>query len=115
MERWWQEVWGEARLDLISELVCDRYVRHGAAGTVERDHEALRDDLEQYQRTLHRPEVTIGDMTVDDDKVWTRVTMRGVNIETGDLRTVSWLQLHRLDGGRIAESWMLYANDIDWR
>jgi hypothetical protein len=115
IERWWQQVWGEGRLDLIPELVCDRYVRHSAAGVVERDHDGLRDDLEQYQRVLHRPQVSVDDIAVAGDKVWTRVTMEGVNLATGDLRTVSWLQVHRLEGGRIAESWMLYANDIDWR
>lgn len=115
LRRWWDEVWGEQRLDLVSELVGEPYVRHSAAGTVTRDHAGLREDLTQYWRVLHRPRVSFDDMAVAGDKIWSRVTMEGVNIETGDVRTVSWLQVHRFVDDRIVESWMLYANDVDWR
>jgi hypothetical protein len=115
IRRWWDEVWGEERLDLIPELVGEPYVRHSAAGTVTRDHEGLAKDLCQYWRVLNRPTVSFDDMAVADDKVWSRVTMEGVNLETGELRKVSWLQVHRFADGRIVESWMLYANDVDWR
>jgi ketosteroid isomerase-like protein len=115
MRRWWDEVWGEGRLDLIPELVAERYVRHSASGTVERDHEAFQSDMCQYQRVLHSATVSLDDVAVSGDRVWSRVTMQGVNLETGDPRTVSWLQVHRIENGRIAESWVLYANDVDWR
>lgn len=115
IRRWWDEVWGEERLDLVPELVGEPYVRHGPTGTVTRDHAGLCKDLAQYLRVLSHPTVSFDDMAVAGDKVWSRVTMEGVNRETGDVRTVSWLQVHRLAGGKIVESWMLYANDVDWR
>jgi len=115
MRRWWNEVWGEGRLDLIPELVADRYVRHSANGSVERDHEGFQADMCQYQRVLNSPKVSLDDVAVNGDTVWSRVTMEGVNLETGDPRTVSWLQVHRIENSRIAESWVLYANEVDWR
>jgi hypothetical protein len=115
MQRWWNDVWQEGRDDLVAELVADPYVRHGASATVRRNHQELRDDLRQFQRVLHHPTVTIDDAAYADDKVWSRVTMEGLNRETGEMRTVSWLQVHRLENDKIAESWMLYANGIDWR
>jgi hypothetical protein len=115
MHRWWHEVWEDGRDELVPELVTDPYVRHSASGVVRRDHAELRKDLRQFQRVMHHPTVTVDDVAYVDDKVWTRLTMEGANFETGEVRVVVWLQLHRLEGDKIAETWMLYANGIDWR
>ena len=34
--RWWSEVWGQGRLDLIDELLADTYVTHSADGPTAR-------------------------------------------------------------------------------
>lgn len=115
MHRWWNEVWQEGRDDLVPELVTDPYLRHGATESLRRNHKALRDDLRQFQRVMHQPTVTVDDVAYVDDKVWSRITMEGLNMETGEMRVVSWLQIHRIEDDKIAESWMLYANGIDWR
>ena len=61
-----------------------------------------------------KPDIVVHDRVADGDRVWSRVTMRGRNIDTGQLRTVEWLQIHRVVDGRIVELWGLYAGDVTW-
>ena len=53
------------------------------------------------RRAPGEPEIEVHDRVVDGDRVWSRVTMRGVSFETGQPRTVQWLQIHRVVEGRI--------------
>ncbi len=115
VRRWWDEVWGEADTGPIDELVADRYVRHSASGTRVLTREELKADMAQYFRVLHKPTTTVDDRAVAADRVWSRLTSRGVDLETGELRTVTWLQVHRFDDTcRICETWLLYADGVDW-
>ena len=115
VRRWWDEVWSEGNLDAVDELITEPYVRHGRTGTIERTRAEVKADLQQYFRVMHRPVVTIRDQVVDGDTVWTRLTMEGVNLETAERRVLSWLHVQRLDAsGRIAESWQLATDGVDW-
>jgi len=114
IQRWFDEVWGEGRLELIDELVADPYVRHTREGTVTRTRAEVKEDFVQYLRALRHAVTSIDDQTVDGDRVWSRLTSRGVSPETGEPVTVTWLQVNRVTGGRIAETWVLFARDVDW-
>jgi hypothetical protein len=116
VQRWLDEVWMGGDLDLVDELVAPRYVRHGPSGTVVRDRAGLREDLLQYSRVLHKPVITVDDQAVAGDRVWTRMTIEGVDLEAGTTRVMSWLQVFRIDEeGLLAESWLLHAVGVDWR
>lgn len=116
VRRWLDEVWMAGDLDVVDELVAPRYVRHGPSGTVARDRDALREDLRQYFRVFHKPVITVDDQTVAGDRVWTRMTIEGVDLEAGTTRVMTWLQVFRIDAeGRLAESWLLHAVGVDWR
>ena len=52
--------------------------------------------------------------SVSGNEVWSRVTTTGVNRKTEEPTTISWLQVCRIEHGRIAEMWMLYALGSDW-
>ena len=114
VEQWQERAWGNCDLDAVDELTTDPLVRHGPSGTEHRTHAQLKHDLRQYQRALGKPEITVHDRTVDGDRVWSRVTMRGANLDTGEPRTLQWLQIHRVVDGRLSEIWSLYASDIVW-
>lgn len=114
VEQWQARAWCEYDLSAVDELAADPMVRHGPSGTVERSHSDLKQDLRQYQRTLCKPMITVHDRVLQDDKVWSRITMRGHNMETGEPRSVQWLQIHRVADGRIAELWALYTTDVAW-
>jgi hypothetical protein len=116
VRRWLDEVWMAGHLDAVDELVAPRYVRHGPSGTVVRDRAGLKDDLRQYFRVLQKPVISVDDQAVAGDRVWMRVTIEGVDFEAGTTRLMTWLQVFRVDDeGRLAESWVLHAADVDWR
>lgn len=114
VEQWQARAWGEGDVSAVDEFAADPLVRHGPAGTASRTHAELKDDLRRYQRTICKPDITVHDRVVDGDRVWSRVTMHGRNLETGEPRTLEWLQIHRVEAGRIVELWGLYAGDVKW-
>lgn len=114
VQRWQERGWGEGDLDAVDDLIGDTFTRHSSSGTAVRTRAELKDDLRQYQRALHRPTITVHDRVVDGDRVWTRMTMRGCNLDTGEERTVDALQIHRVEGGVIVEAWSLHASGANW-
>ena len=114
IQRWFDEVWGEGRLDLIDELVTEPYVRHSQQGTVVRTRDEVKEDFVQYLRVLRHAVTTIDDQVVSGDRVWSRLTSKGVSPETGEPATVTWLQVNRVADGRLAETWVLFARDVNW-
>jgi hypothetical protein len=66
-------------------------------------------------RLLHDPVTTIDDQVVSGDRVWTRATTQGVNLDTGATSVLTWLVVHRLADGRLAESWSATLPGVDWR
>jgi ketosteroid isomerase-like protein len=114
VEQWQARAWGECDLSAVDELMADPLVRHGPSGTERRTHAELKQDLKRYQRALGSAEVIVHDRVVDGDRVWSRTTMHGANIDTGVPRTLQWLQIHRVVDGKIVEVWSLYASDVKW-
>jgi hypothetical protein len=112
--RWWNEVLGEGRLELIDELVADTYVSHTLDGTRARTRAQLKHDLVSFQRTLHGSATSIDDQCVSGDVVWSRITTRAADLSTGDMVTITWLTVSRVTNGRLSESWVLHAPGIDW-
>ena len=114
VDEWQQRAWGDGDLSAVDELIAEPFVRHGVAGSSKRTHAELKQDMIQYQKALGKPVIIVQDRVVDGDKVWTRTTMRGANLQSGEPRTIDWLQIHRVVDGRIVEVWTLHATDVDW-
>lgn len=114
VQRWWDEVWRDGRLDVLDELLTDPFTRHGSLGSnvIARDEYKAR--MRDFQRTLHRAETTVHDQAVRGDCVWMRATSRGLNRETGELAVVSWLLVMRVEAGRIAEMWTSPMSGVAW-
>lgn len=112
--RWWDEVWGAGDLDVLDEILTDPFTRHTSDGTIVAARADYKHVLRGVQRTLHRPDTTIDDRHYSGDRIWTRATSRAVNLDTGDVVTVSWLLLQRVEGERFAEQWLLAARGVDW-
>lgn len=114
IEQWDERAWGNCDTSAVDDLVGEKFVRHGQSGTVVRSREELKQDLRQYKKALGTPIIEVLDRTVDGDKVWSRTRLRGAHLETGELRTVERLQIHRIEDGRIVEVWLLTASDVEW-
>ena len=114
VDDWQHRAWGEGDVSVIAELVAEPFVRHGVTGTAKRTHAELEHDLRQYQKALGRPAITVHDRVVDGDKVWSRTTMRGANLQSGEPRTIEFIQIHRVADGKIVEVWTLHATDVHW-
>ena len=110
---YWERLWNDAALDAVKEVISDRYLRHTASGSMQRTHAQVREDLMRYHRVLYRPDITIDDQAVAGGTVWTRLTLRGLNVETEENVVLSWLHVARVVDGRIAEAWSLSA-PVDW-
>jgi ketosteroid isomerase-like protein len=114
VDEWHHRAWGDCDLSAVDDLVAETYVRHGTTGSAKRTHAELKHDLCQYQKALGKPVITVHDRAVDGDKVWSRMTMRGANLQTGEPRTIHWIQIHRVADGKIVEVWTLHATDVEW-
>ena len=114
VDEWQRRAWGDCDLSAVDELIAEPFVRHGTNGTATRTRAQLKSDLRQYMKALGKPVIEVHDRVVDGDKVWSRTTIRGANLQTGETRTVERLQIHRVEDGRVAELWHLVATDVFW-
>jgi hypothetical protein len=112
---YWDGLWGQRRLELIDQLMAEPYTRHSAAGTRRMRRADLKGEFMQYWRVLYDAVTTVDDQVIAGDRVWTRATMRGVNLEAGGTaNVVTWLIVHRVLDGRFVESWSATLPGVDW-
>ena len=113
--RYWDGLWSGHDLSVVDELIGEPYIRHSSAGTRSLSHKDLKREIAEAWRLLHDPETTIDDQVETGDRVWTRATTAGINLDTGARSVLTWLVVHRLAGGRIVESWSATLPGVDWR
>lgn len=114
MRAWWERVWREGDLDALDEILTDPYTRHTSAGSETITREAYKAKLANSQRLLYRPDTTIDDEVVVGDKIWTRATSTGLNLDTGEVATITWMTIHRVADGRLAEAWIAALVGVHW-
>jgi hypothetical protein len=113
--RYWEGLWRRRDLSVVDELIGEPYVRHSSAGTRSLTRAEFKRELKDAWHLLHDPTTTIDDQVGAGDKVWTRATTQGINLDTGEPSVVTWLVVHRLADGRLVESWSATLPDVDWR
>lgn len=114
VEQWLERAWGHCDLSAVDDLIEEPFIRHNRDGSMTRTRSELRADLCEYQKALGKPIIEVRDRVVDGNRVWSRTTMRGASLQTGETRVVDWIQIHRVEGGRIVEVWTLHALDVAW-
>ena len=117
LQRWWNELWGAGNLDVLGELLAPLYTRHDQNGTRTFTVEQYRDEIDRYTDLMEGARTTIDDMAVAGDRVWARCTTHTATLASPDdlaPLAIAWMIVHRLEGGRIAESWVLYRAGLDW-
>ena len=114
VQRWWDGIWGEGDLSILEELVAEPYVRHTGMGTERLSHAEYKKKLVQTRRVMRGAVTTIDDQVVSGDKVWSRATSRGINLEGDDATVMTWMVIHRIADGKIAETWAITTYGVDW-
>lgn len=112
--RFFGEVWGEGKLDLVDELFAPGYVGHpsGPEETV-RGPGGVKEFIGRLREGVPDLTMTLEDEVADGDKVVTRWTARGTHDgelmgidPTGRTATVTGITILRFDdGGQIVEGW----------
>ena len=115
VQRYWDRLWNERDLTVIDELIAEPYVRHSSSGTRSLTRAQFKQEVRESWQLLHDPATTVDDQVTAEDRIWTRATTTGVNLDTGQTSVVSWLVVHRVADGRIAESWSATLPGVDWR
>jgi ketosteroid isomerase-like protein len=113
--RYWDGLWVRRDLSVIDALIADPYVRHSSTGTRSLSRTEFKREIKQAWQLLHDPATTIDDQVAAGDRVWTRATTQGVNLDTGEKSVLTWLVVHRVADGRLAESWSATLPGVDWR
>jgi hypothetical protein len=114
LRRWYDEMWGQLRPELISELVGPVYTRHETGGT-------RRVTPEEYraQTTPFMAQISIEDLRysliAEGDKVCAVGSWRikaaegaqgGADVWGPDGKQWDWVQLFRVEGRRLVETWL---------
>ena len=112
--RRWYDIWREDDLSVVEELCTDPYIRHTGMGTERLSLAEYKKKLAQTTRVLKGAVTTIDDCVVDGDKVWTRATSHGVNLDAVDASVMSWIVVHRIEDGKLAEVWAATVPGVEW-
>ena len=99
VRRWFTESWAGGDVELLQELAGDGYIRHTPEGT---EAVSAEEHVATVRSAIERSGVPDNSVHFlgEGDEVAARLTM-----QWPDGETVLVIQLFRLEGGRIAETW----------
>ena len=115
IQRWWQGIWGDGDLSVVDEICADPYRRHTGMGSEVLTREEHKDRLRHTRQVMRGAVTTIDDQVVAGDRVWTRATSRGVNLVSVENAVITWMVVHRIEGGKIAETWACTLPGVEWK
>jgi predicted ester cyclase len=106
------EAFDTGRLALLDEAVAENYVDHMPLPGVPSGREGLKRTVEIFRAGLPDMKSTIEQVIVENEFVVTRLTITGTHRGdflgvkgTGKKITFAGLDIHRVQGGRVVESW----------
>jgi predicted ester cyclase len=111
IRRWYDEVWRARNPDAMDALYAPTWVGHFATGELP-DPASHKRAAVGFQAAFPDAQYTVGPLFGEGDYVSSLVTIRATHLgefrgvaATG--RPITWVQMniHRVEGGRIAEQW----------
>jgi steroid delta-isomerase-like uncharacterized protein len=110
VRRYFEEVWNKGELNLIGELVSDKFIGELPILGEIRGLEAVRQQVQTFRTTFPDLRMTIDDIGMVGDRVFTRWTGRGTHKgsfmgipPTNNRGEVSGISIHKLANGKIIE------------
>lgn len=116
VRRFVEEIFNRGDLNVVAELVAPDYLHHDpTTREFGSGIEGFRQLIRFYRSAFPDLSITLDDQIASGDKVVDRWTGRGTHqgkfmdmAPTGKQVTASGISIHRISGGRIAETWNNY-------
>lgn len=102
----WERVWHEGRYDLVADCVAQVYTRHDESGTRQVTPEDYAAEIAAARRERPNTRFVVYDHEIAGDRAWFRFTLMWTDPSTGETRTRAGMQLYRIEGGKLAETWL---------
>jgi len=106
------EVWNQARYELIPELYSEDYQCHFICGLEASGHEGAREFISGHHKAFPDWTEKVVDIIAEGDRVVTRYISTGTHAgefqglaATGRTTTISEVSIYRLQKGKIVEQW----------
>lgn len=115
--RFFDEVFGKGKLDVLDEIIAKDYVNNGPGTLPELPTglEGAKQLVTVYRNAFPDLRFTVDEQIAEGDKVMTRWTAHGTNKgellgmpATGKSSTVTGIAVDRITNGKIAESWGIF-------
>jgi hypothetical protein len=103
----WVRVWQEGQYDLVASCVAPKYVRHDEIGDRVVTPETYSAEIAATRKAMPGLRCVIHDRTFHGDRIWTRATWRWTDKDSGEPRTLAAMQVYRVEGGKLAETWLI--------
>lgn len=116
VRRFLEEIFAGGNLELVDELFAPDYVLHDPSVPGEvRGPEGMRQYVSMYRAAYPDTNFTIEDQISEGDEVATRWVARGTHEgelmeipPTGERVTITGIEVDRVSGGKIEETWVSY-------
>jgi steroid delta-isomerase-like uncharacterized protein len=111
VQRYLEALWAQGA-PAVEAFLAPHYQRHLTPHTPPLSREEFRQRLARFRAAFTNLQHTLDDLFSEGDRVAIRVTIRGTHqgvfqgiVPTGKPVTVSLVEIMRIEGGKIAESW----------
>jgi hypothetical protein len=102
----WESVWHEGRYDLVPDCVEPQYIRHDEAGDRTLTREAYTAEIAKIRNERPTIRVVVYDHLFEGNRAWFRFAFKWTDPATGEPRSRAGLQSYRIEGGKLAETWL---------
>ena len=102
----WERVWVEGQLNLVETCVAGHYIRHDENGDRTLTRDAYAKEIAQLQAERLNLRVVVYDHVFKDDRAWLRFAFKWSDAKTGETYSRAGMQSYRIEGGKLAESWL---------
>jgi SnoaL-like domain len=104
----WERVWHEGQYALIPDCVQANYIRHDEAGDRTVTREAYAAEIAKTRHDRLNLRFVVYDHSFVGNRAWFRFTLKWTDASTGETRTRAGMQAYRIDGGKLAETWLMF-------
>ena len=102
----WERVWHDGEFSLIPSCVAPVYTRHDHLSDRTVTPESYAGELAKVRADRPGIRVRVYDHTFSGERAWYRFEFRWSDPDTSEPRTQAGLQSYRIEGGKLAETWI---------